>query len=105
MVILTENIPNQGSRLYTAYNLFTTEQITLEIGQKIPPSFVIALPWLVGGDIKKAFAEWLHGERIRPDEVNKKQGTMEGTLMAQKYHLEDLRQLLKLNTEKDRIPK
>ena len=93
------------SRGYTVYNLYTTEFLTLERGARVPEAFIITIPWLMGPEIERAFAEWLYGRGITPEQVTRKQGSTEGSLEATKYHLEDLRQLLKLNTEKDRIPK
>jgi hypothetical protein len=80
----------------TVYNLFTRETKVMALGEVIPEEFIIKLPWNAAIGIKQAFAEWIYGEGIRPEDVIKKQGTVEGSLEATRYHLEDLRKLLKL---------
>jgi hypothetical protein len=98
MVIIRENPAETRPGFRTVYNLFTMEVLTWQAGELIPENFIIRLPWEVGDGLKKAFASWLHNEGVRPDEVIKKEGGLEGSLQATKYHLEDLRQLLKLRT-------
>ena len=105
IVVIQEHAEDSRPGFWTVCNLYTSEVQVLETGKLVPDSFIIRLPWTIGLLIKKAFADWLHNEGVRPEEVIKREAGIEGKLQATKYHLEDLRQLLKLNTEKDRIPK
>ena len=61
-----------------------------EVAQIIEPS--LKLPGNIGRALLQAFAEALDKDGIKTDKDAKLQGTIEAT----KYHLEDLRTLLKL---------
>ena len=102
LVIFSEGNKDQAPG-YTVYNLCTGEMHLVERGQQIPPSFIIVLPWVAADDLKKAFAEWVHEQGIRPDQEVKREAGNEGSLHATRYHLEDLRRLLKLPPPQEKV--
>jgi hypothetical protein len=59
-------------------------------GEAIKPA--LTLPWMIGQDILKALAEALDQHGVKTDSDAKIAGTLEAT----RYHLEDLRRLLKM---------
>jgi hypothetical protein len=79
------------------YNLYTGWAHRVELGEKVPPEYVLTLPWNMSQEIENALAQWLARKGIRNDQDAK----FEGTLDATRYHLEDLRELLKLSPKEE----
>ena len=73
-------------------NLYTGETKTLQNFEEIPPEFIMKLSSFIANDFLEALAEALDQQGIKTD----KDAKIAGTLEATKYHLEDMRKLLKL---------
>ncbi len=76
----------------TVINLLNGISYAVELGQKIPPEAMIRLPWALVPAIKRALLEWLNGQGMETTQ----EATLKGTMESMKYHLEDLRFILKL---------
>ncbi len=87
---------HQGGREHWVFNLFTHETHAVPLGEKIREEDVLRIPFGLGEDFKRAMSNFLQSEGIRPEE----ESVMKGKLEATKYHLEDLRKLLKLEAKK-----
>ncbi len=87
----------QDHSRYLVYNFYTGQSVLIEMGMKIPDEFILKLPWNISQEIEKALAEWLSKKGVRPDDNAK----IEGTLQATRYHLEDLREMLKLKGKRE----
>jgi hypothetical protein len=75
------------------FSLLTGVMRRLDFGERTPEEFIIRIPWNIFPQFKRAMAEWLSGEDIRPADESRAQGKLEAT----RYHLEDLREILKLH--------
>ena len=76
----------------TVINLYTGEVKELKDYEEIPQEFIMKISSYVANDFLNALAEALDKRGIKTDKDAKIQGTLEAT----RYHLEDLRSLLKL---------
>lgn len=76
-----------------ACNFYTGErkEIDLNVGE-IPEKFILKIPGFLADSFFKSFAEVLDKQGVKTDNDAKIQGTLDAT----KYHLEDLRTLLKI---------
>ena len=88
-------------RTRTVFNLYTGQAIQLHPGQKVPPEFMLKIPWDMAPEFENALAQWLAKKGVRNDHDAK----LEGTLEATRYHLEDLREMLKLRTPPVTLPR
>lgn len=77
-----------------ALNLYTGESKLLKPYEEIPKEFLIRISDYIAHEFFLALAEALDKQGIKTDKDAKIQGTLEAT----RYHLEDLRKLLKLKT-------
>ena len=73
-------------------NLYTGETKVLKEFEEIPFEFMMKISNFLANDFLKALAEALDQQGIKTD----KDAKIAGTLEATKYHLEDMRKLLKL---------
>ena len=73
-------------------NLYTGETKVLKDFEEIPQDFMMKLSSFIANDFLQALAEALDQQGIKTD----KDAKIAGTLEATKYHLEDMRKLLKL---------
>ncbi len=89
-------IGKQGGRGKIIYNFFTGQFIELGISAGVPEEFMITLTFQVARQLQHALAEWLEAQGARTDGKVRMEASVQGTLQATKYHLEDLRKLLKL---------
>jgi hypothetical protein len=83
------------------FNPMTGIVTVVERGAKIPEDFILTFPWLLAPQIKRALADWLYSQDIRPGAESKAQGKLEAT----RYHLEDLREILKLHDPHGKEPR
>ena len=80
---------------YTIYNFSSDPpQATLiKIGENLPTDLAtLRIPWTLREQFFKAMGEFVSNKGIKTDSDMKREGILEAT----KYHLEDLRHLLKL---------
>ena len=82
----------EGLNRDIVYNLYTGISQELKPGEEIPEEFTMKIPQQIVGPFFKAFAEELDKQGIKTEMDAKIEGKLEATV----YHLEDLRQLLKL---------
>ena len=75
-----------------AMNLYTGETKVLKEFEEIPPEFIMTISNFLANDFLEALAEALDQQGIKTD----KDAKIAGTLEVIKYHLEDMRKLLKL---------
>ncbi len=75
------------------YNFYTGDTKRIKTGEAFKNDFIFKVPSRLMPDLLKAMADCLEEQRVQTDS----QAKIEGTLNATKYHLEDLRKLLKLN--------
>lgn len=78
-------------------NLYTGESKVLKEFEEIPQEFIMKVSDIIAQEFLQALAEALDKNGIKTDKDAKIQGTLEAT----KYHLEDMRSLLKLNKPKE----
>jgi len=74
------------------HNLYTQQMQEIKDCEEIPDEFIMKVPDHLSLIFLKKFAEAIDEQGIKTDMDAK----IEGTLEATKYHLEDLRKLLKL---------
>lgn len=79
-------------RKVIVYNLFTNEKKELNDDEQCPENFMLHLHYGMDQEVFKALAEALDEQGIKTD----KDAKIKGTLEATRFHLEDLRKLLKL---------
>ncbi len=77
------------------YNFHTGVVREIHPGEMIPEEFIFSVPWWLADEFKMAMSNMLAEKGVRPD----KDAKIEGTLEATRFHLEDLRSLLKLNAK------
>lgn len=75
-----------------AYNFYTGERIKVVEGENPPDAFILKIPEHLKDALFKALAETLDQKGVKTENDHKIAGTLEAT----RYHLEDMRQLLKL---------
>lgn len=75
------------------YNLFNGSSLTLSGYDLVPDEYICKIPGYISESLFSALAEALDKNGVRTD----KDAKIEGTLEATKFHLQDLRKLLKLN--------
>ena len=75
-----------------AYNFYTGETKVIEEGVAVDDDYILKIPSHLMPELLKAMADLLEEEKIQTDSQHK----IEGKLDATKYHLEDLRKILKL---------
>ncbi len=94
-IIIVDEETVKGVR--RVHNFSTGTACDLERGKSVPAEYIMKIPGMMSAEFFQAFAEALaeRGVRTHNDELN------EGELKATKFHLKDLRTLLKLNHEKD----
>lgn len=73
-------------------NFYTGESLVVNPNELIPDNFIMKIPSFFAPSFLAALAEALDKNGIKTDKDAKIQGTLDAT----KYHLEDLRKLLKL---------
>ena len=83
---------DMDERSKRVYNLYTGESTQVEEGMVIPEEFIMKVPGYMANALLKSLAEALSERGVK----TKMDATMEGQLDATKYHLEDLRKLLKI---------
>jgi len=74
------------------YNMYTGEREEVEKGDLIPEKFIMRVPRFVATELFKNLAEAINEIGIK----TKHDARIEGELDATKYHLEDLRKILKI---------
>lgn len=81
----------------TLYNLYTGKGQTLDESGAftVPSEFVMQVPEHLGRDFLKAMAEALDKEGVKTENDFKVAGLLEAT----KYHLEDMREIVKIFIE------
>ena len=79
---------------HSVFNLYSGEAKTIKTGEEIPDDFVMRIPSHIVNDLFKALADALDQQGIKTEMDAKIEGKFEAT----KYHLEDLRKLLKLKS-------
>ena len=81
----------EGKDIYV-YNLYTRERKKIGESSQCPEEFMLHIPHSMDTAIFQALAEALDERGIKTDKDAKIQGTLEAT----RFHLEDLRKMLKL---------
>ena len=84
-----------GDGTLFVFNFHTGQIRQIEPGEQIPGEFIFTVPWPIADEFRKAMSDMLAEKGIKPDRDAK----IEGTLEATRYHLEDLRTLLKLKAK------
>lgn len=74
------------------FNLYTGDVLEVNEGEMIPDSFAMKVPSHMVDSLFKSLAEHLSERGVK----TKNDSLIEGQLDATKYHLEDLRKLLKI---------
>lgn len=74
------------------HNLFTGVSCRMSMNEPIPDEYVMKIPYRLTDGLFSALAEFLDKNGIKTDNDHKIQGTLD----AQRAHLEDLRKLLNL---------
>ncbi len=85
-------VTGENSAIKTAFNFTNGRSYTIQPGENLPKECLIEIPNNVLEEMIKAFAEMANEKGMKLDADLKREGQLEAT----KYHLEDLRKLLKL---------
>ncbi len=86
-------VENRGDRR-TAFNFVSGTAEDIREGTPIPKEGIMKIPTDLFNEIVKGFAEIANEKGLKLDSDMKREGQLEAT----KYHLEDMRKLLKLNS-------
>ena len=76
----------------TLVNFYTGICKEISEGEIYPDEFILKIPHTMARDVFKGMAEAMDGEGVKTENDFKIQGTLEAT----RFHLEDLRTILKL---------